>query len=237
MAWVDSVWLNLTSFSTVPLGTRCGHCPKCLRTPPCLEIYIATRHASSLNITKPMSRSTFQVHARDISPSAHEWGFCPSGGKLQTVGFPMRSGISFAWSFDCGGARISPLKAAAEWRAGRREPPSGDTYPASGAPPRASSTCVCVPLLDLGLWRSGVPKEAAGLRWRHGDRKCRNTTAATVDMELWRCDCTTWSLTWWFWYFLRNAAAARRDLGQIKAVRAARRWVGSLFAFVFLLLF
>lgn len=137
MAWVDSVWLNLTSFSTVPLGTRCVHCPKCPRTPPCLELFIATRHASSLNITKPMSRSTVQVHARDISPSAHEWGFCPGGGKLQTVGFPMRSGTSLAWSSDCGGARISPLKAAAERRAGRREPPSGDTHPASDAPPRA----------------------------------------------------------------------------------------------------
>lgn len=147
MAWVDSVWLNLISFVQLSRSKLAVATARNVHGPPGVgSFFIATKHESTLNITKPKSRSTFRVHARDMSPSAREWDFCPGGGKLQTMGLPMRAGSSVAWSFDCGGARISRLKAAAERRAGRREPPSGDTYPAADAPPRASSTCVLRPL-------------------------------------------------------------------------------------------
>lgn len=187
----------------------------------CLELFIATQHASYLNITAPMSRITLQIRAYGISPSAHHWGLDPDRQKLQTAAFPMRSGTRFAWSFRCGGARILPLKAAGDegWKRGAI---SIDTYPASGAHLRA--------LLPLVL---GVPVFPR----RFTSKTCGQEMPIYYSghrgygiMALWLHDMLP---VIGFWYFPRNAAGTRWDLGQIKAVRAAESWVGFFISIMF----
>lgn len=174
-----------------------------------------------------MSRMTLQIRAYDISPSALNWGFSSDGRKIQTADFPMRSGI--AWSFHCsGGARILPLKAVGDegWKRGH--------LPSLW---RSSAGFLLLRQRPLAGSRSPAFRcSHAGLHRRLADRKCLYTIAATVAMELWRCDCTTFSLTWGFSYFPRNAAGARRDLGQIKAERAAQSWVGFIYCIIIYLL-